>query len=333
MQASLLGPASSNSGDVTMFRYSILGAALILAGSAAAGYAKSDKTFLTDAIQINLAEISVGDLAQKNGGSDDVKSFGKMLVDDHTASNTKATSLAQANGITPPTEPKAEDKKKGDELAKLSGAEFDREFAKAMVKGHEEAIGKFEAASKGDDEIAKFAQETLPTLQKHLKTAQSLESSKSAQGEVPMAPEAGKPGASQMAPSGAAKTEAAPPAGTKPMPSEAKGAEKMAAVPSDAVSVNDYYKQNVYDASDNTIGEVSDVLLDKNGRVQAVILSVGGFLGLGGKYVSVPFNALQVTEKNGKRHLVMETTKEALISAPGYQYDKTTGKWVPETRG
>jgi putative membrane protein len=314
------------------FRYPIIGAVLILAGSITMVSAKSDTTFLTDAIQINLAEISVGDLAQKNGGSDDVKSFGKMLVDDHTASNMKATSLAQANGVTPPTEPKAADKQKHDELAKLSGAEFDREFAKAMVKGHEEAIGKFEAESKGDDDIAKFAQETLPTLQKHLKTAQSLQSSKSAQSEAPMAPEAGKPGASQMAPSGAAKTQATPPAGNKTMPSEAKDAEKMAAVPSDAVSVNDYYKQNVYNSSDNTIGEVSDVLLDTNGHVKAVILSVGGFLGLGGKYVSVPFNALQVTEKNGKRYLVIDTTKEALNRAPGYQYDKTTGKWLPETR-
>jgi putative membrane protein len=310
-------------------KYLIISVVLILAGSSTQALAKSDTAFLTEAIQINLAEISVGDLAQKNGGSDDVKSFGKMLVDDHTASNTKATSLAQSNGVTPPTEPKAADKQKHDELAKLSGAEFDREFAKAMVKGHEEAIGKFEAASKGDDDIAKFVQETLPTLQKHLKTAQTLESSKSAQSEAPAASEATKP-ESEMAPSGAAKTEAAPPVGTKTEPSEAKGAEKMAAVPSDAVSVNDYYKQNVYDTSDNTVGEVSDVLLDKNGQVKAVILSVGGFLGLGGKYVSVPFNALQVTEKNGKRYLVMDTTKEALTSAPGYRYESTTGKWVPE---
>ena len=147
------------------FKYPIICAALILAGSITTAAAKSDTTFLTEAIQINLAEISVGDLAQKNAGNDDVKSFGKMLVDDHTASNTRATSLAQANGVTPPTEPKPDDKKKHDELAKLSGAEFDREFAKAMVKGHEEAISKFEAASKGDDDIAKFAQETLPTLQ------------------------------------------------------------------------------------------------------------------------------------------------------------------------
>ena len=301
----------------------IMSVVLILAGSSTQALAKADTAFLTEAIQINLAEISVGDLTQKNGGSDDVKSFGKMLVDDHTASNTKATSLAQANGVTPPTEPKAADKQKHDELAKLSGADFDREFAKAMVKGHEEAISKFEAASKGDDDIAKFAQETLPTLQKHLKTAQTLESSKRAQAEAPAASEAKKE--SEMAP------EAAPPAETKKEgASEAKAAEKMAAVPSDAVSVNDYYKQNVYDSSDKTIGEVSDVLLDKNGQVKAVILSVGGFLGLGGKYVSVPFNALQVSEKNGKHYLVMDTTKEALTSAPGYRYDSTTSKWVPE---
>jgi putative membrane protein len=87
-------------------RYLIMSVVLILAGSSTQALAKADTAFLTEAIQINLAEISVGDLAQKNGGSDDVKSFGKMLVDDHTASNTKATSLAQANGVTPPTEPK-----------------------------------------------------------------------------------------------------------------------------------------------------------------------------------------------------------------------------------
>ena len=120
------------------------------------------------------------------------------------------------------------------------------------------------------------------------------------------------------------------PEAAKPMGS--KGAEKITAMPGDSVSVTDYYKQNVYDASDNTIGEVSDVLLDKDGHVRAVILSVGGFLGLGAKYVSVPFNALQMTEKNDKRYLVMDTTKDALTSAPGYQYDKTTGQWVSETK-
>ena len=106
----------------------------------------------------------------------------------------------------------------------------------------------------------------------------------------------------------------------------------MTAVPGDSVTVTDYYKQNVYDTSDNTIGEISDVLLDKDGHVTAVMLSVGGFLGLGAKYVSVPFNALRMTEKDGKRYLVMDTTKDALMGAPGYQYDKTKAQWVPETK-
>jgi sporulation protein YlmC with PRC-barrel domain len=143
------------------------------------------------------------------------------------------------------------------------------------------------------------------------------------------------PEATQPAPAApeAAKPEAAPPPeAAQPMPSAPKGGEKMTAEPGDSMSVTEYYKQNVYDTSDNTIGEVSDVLLDKDGHLTAVILSVGGFLGLGTKYVSVPFNALRMTEKDGKRYLVMDTTKDALISAPGYQYDKTTGKWVPESK-
>jgi sporulation protein YlmC with PRC-barrel domain len=44
-------------------------------------------------------------------------------------------------------------------------------------------------------------------------------------------------------------------------------------------TVTNFYKQNVYDPSDNKIGDVDDVLIDKEGRVTAMILGVGGFLG------------------------------------------------------
>ena len=66
-----------------------VGAGLILLGSVAAASAKSNQEFLTDAIQGNLVEISMGQLAQKNGGSDGVRSFGQMLVQDHSAANEK----------------------------------------------------------------------------------------------------------------------------------------------------------------------------------------------------------------------------------------------------
>jgi sporulation protein YlmC with PRC-barrel domain len=147
---------------------------------------------------------------------------------------------------------------------------------------------------------------------------------------APSAPEATQPEAqpAPSAPEAQPEAQPAPPAPEAAQP----GAETMTAVPGDSVSVTDYYKQNVYDTSDNTIGEISDVLLDKDGHVTAVMLSVGGFLGLGAKYVSVPFNALRMTEKDGKRYLVMDTTKDALMSASGYQYDKTKAQWVPETK-
>ena len=149
-----------------------VGAGLILLGSVAAASAKSNQEFLTDAIQGNLVEISMGQLAQKNGGSDGVRSFGQMLVQDHSVANEKATSLAQTQDVTPPTEPKPEAKQEYDRLSKLNGQAFDEKFAKHMVADHKKDIKEFEKQAKGSDDVASFAKDTLPTLKKHLQTAQ-----------------------------------------------------------------------------------------------------------------------------------------------------------------
>jgi sporulation protein YlmC with PRC-barrel domain len=65
-------------------------------------------------------------------------------------------------------------------------------------------------------------------------------------------------------------------------------------------TVTNFYKQNVYDPSDNKIGGVDDILIDKEGRVTAVIIGVGGFLGMGEKDVAVPFSSVRASEKNNK---------------------------------
>ena len=57
---------------------------------AAASAKEKSETFLKKAIECNFAEVSMGDLAQKNGQSDDIKSYGKMLSTDHSAANQKA---------------------------------------------------------------------------------------------------------------------------------------------------------------------------------------------------------------------------------------------------
>ena len=77
---------------------------------------------------------------------------------------------------------------------------------------------------------------------------------------------------------------------------------------------------------------MNDLLLDNGGKVNAVIIGVGGFLGVGEKNVAVPFHAVKVSEKDGKRYLVLDTTKEALQTAPGYIYDRSKNVWLPATK-
>jgi sporulation protein YlmC with PRC-barrel domain len=107
-------------------------------------------------------------------------------------------------------------------------------------------------------------------------------------------------------------------------------AEIMSSVPTNSVTVADWYKQNVYDPSDNKIGEIMDVLVSPEGRATALIVGVGGFLGAGEKDVAVPFSAVKHTMKDKKIYLTMDTTKDALKAAPGFKYDKERTSWVPE---
>ncbi|MFZ2019782.1 MAG: PRC-barrel domain-containing protein [Methyloceanibacter sp.] len=112
----------------------------------------------------------------------------------------------------------------------------------------------------------------------------------------------------------------------------ARATDMMATLPGGALPISDYYNQSVYDNRDNKVGDVNDLLLDNGGKINAVIIGVGGFLGVGEKNVAVPFSSLKVAEKNGSRYLVLETTKEALQSAPGYVYDSGKKIWLPATK-
>jgi sporulation protein YlmC with PRC-barrel domain len=104
----------------------------------------------------------------------------------------------------------------------------------------------------------------------------------------------------------------------------------MTTMPGDAVTVTNWYKQSVYDSSNNKIGEIVDVLVNKSGQVTAVILSVGGFLGMDTKDVAAPFQAIHATRKDNKWWLVMNTSKDALKTAPGYKYDTSSTMWVSD---
>ena len=109
----------------------------------------------------------------------------------------------------------------------------------------------------------------------------------------------------------------------------------ITSLPSEALSISEYYynNQSVYDLQDNEIGDVNDILIDREGKVVAVMVGVGGFLGAAEKNVAVPFSALKVTEKDQKTYLVIDTTKEALERALGYSFDRGKRQWVPAVTG
>jgi putative membrane protein len=161
---------------------SILAAGVIAAAISSGAFAQgADQKFMKEAIEGNLAEVKMGQLAQQNGASADVKSYGQMLVTDHGQANTKAQSVAQSINVTPPSEPNAKQKKDYDKMSKMTGAGFDKAFAQHMAADHKKAIAAFQKATKSkNSSVASFASETVPTLQKHLQTAQSLQKGRSA---------------------------------------------------------------------------------------------------------------------------------------------------------
>jgi sporulation protein YlmC with PRC-barrel domain len=79
-------------------------------------------------------------------------------------------------------------------------------------------------------------------------------------------------------------------------PTTAGAAEIFTRLPA-GTTVTNFYKQSVYDASDDKIGEIDDALIDKEGRVTAIIIGVGGLLGMDEKDVALPFSAVRASEK------------------------------------
>ena len=112
---------------------------------------------------------------------------------------------------------------------------------------------------------------------------------------------------------------------------EGSAATILASIPTNAMTVTHWYKQSVYDPSDAKVGEIMDVLVDRDGKIAVLIVGVGGFLGMDERDVAVPFNSVQFkTKDNNKWYPVMNTTKDALKNAPGYKYDRTAMTWIPE---
>jgi len=103
----------------------------------------------------------------------------------------------------------------------------------------------------------------------------------------------------------------------------APAAAKFSTVSKDEMFSSKLKGLNVYNQKDENVGEITDIAL-KNNQVDALILSVGGFLGVGEHYVAVSPSSVSIRHdaKNDKWVASMNTTKEALKEAPEFKYPK-----------
>jgi sporulation protein YlmC with PRC-barrel domain len=106
----------------------------------------------------------------------------------------------------------------------------------------------------------------------------------------------------------------------------------LSSMPGNSQTVTDYYKQSVYDPHQNKIGDIDDVLVDESGKVTALIIGVGGFLGAGEKDVAVPFAAVKSEKKNDKWYLTLDESQDNLKNAVGYKYDKASTTWTVDKK-
>jgi PRC-barrel domain len=96
---------------------------------------------------------------------------------------------------------------------------------------------------------------------------------------------------------------------------------KFSTVPNDEILSSKLKGLNVHNQKDESVGAIADFAI-KNSQVDALILSVGGFLGVGEHYVAVSPSSVNIRYDSANDNWLasMNTTKEALMAAPEFKY-------------
>jgi sporulation protein YlmC with PRC-barrel domain len=84
---------------------------------------------------------------------------------------------------------------------------------------------------------------------------------------------------------------------------------------------NEYVNKQIYSGTGEQLGTIKDVLVGPDGKMAAVIINVGQYLGIGNKEIAVPFSAVQ---RDGAQHIVIDVTKDALQAAPTFVTHKSS---------
>lgn len=176
---------------------------------------KTDGEFVRDVAMKNLAEIELSRVALERAADPAIKAFAQMTIEDHGAAANALRSVVSGHQIDWPAQLDEKHRKTADELAEKQGADFDREYTKVMIEGHQDLTAKLESRldvqslaewktaaagrtqskslpdpkaemgdvqvrpDKGGSELTmkinQWAADTYPVAQKHLDTATTLQ--------------------------------------------------------------------------------------------------------------------------------------------------------------
>jgi len=275
--------------------------------------------FVQKAAIANMFEIQSSQLARDHSQNGDVKTFAQKMIDDHTkAGDDMKAAVNTANaGLTVPDALDQQHKDMPDKLQSAKGADFDRQYVDIQVKAHDDTVQLFQSyADSGDNSaIQQFAQNTLPTLQQHQKMVQDL-SDKLGSNNTAMSTTNEQPAANTDRQTAAADNQ---PANTATVGTGEPGFVNVSA---DQIRASTLIGQRVYGPENESIGKISDLVLEKEGDTRVALVDVGGFLGIGSKTVALPFTDLKFSkpDANSEPQVNVAMTKDQLKSLP--KYDK-----------
>jgi len=196
-----------------------------------------------------------------------VREFAEHMVRDHREAANKLKAAVKGQSIPASLDQEHADKLK--QLQQATGQDLNNAYVTMQLAGHQQAVRLFDNyARDGDDaSLKQFAQQTLPTLSGHLQSITQIQASSAGQQPDRTASSA-QPGGM---PDRYFITHSEP---------NIWRASKLVGV-------------DVYNENRDKIGDINEVLIDGQGKIDAVVIGVGGFLGIGEHNVAVPFNSLQ----------------------------------------
>ena len=143
---------------------------------------KSDQNLMRELAYSNLGEIEAGKIALSQSKNEQVRSFAQKMIDDHTQAQKELEQLAQAKGVTLPTEPDRKHKAAAKELSALEADKFDKRYlAQGGLRDHRNTHRLLERAQNraSDPDLKALAAKMTPIVNQHLEMAQEVSSARS----------------------------------------------------------------------------------------------------------------------------------------------------------